>query len=93
MQRLMLTVLLVLGSQSGSSEIIDSFFTGAQILERCLAHGERSNICTGYVMGIVDSHAALVADGLLAQPLWCEPEAVRAQQLVREAVKYLNGAP
>ncbi len=93
MKRLVLTAVFVLWSHGAASDLIDSFFTGSEILDRCQARGEKRNICSGYVMGLADSHAALVADGLISQPLWCVPVGITTTQLIRETVKYLRAHP
>ena len=100
MKRLMLAVVLVVGSQSASAR---DFYSGNKMLEFCRA-GLTSNsdltaedavygpTCFGFAAGINDSQSVFVAFGAV-HAFWCMPEGVSLSQLARVIVKYMEEHP
>ena len=95
MKRLLLAVVLVVGSQGVVAA--GPFYTGNTVLEWCNAfvnaiEPTKSGGCLGYVAGIAGANETFVGWGYM-QPLWCIPEGVDAGQLARVAVKFMEDHP
>ena len=85
-----LTVILLLAALLPATSLAGGYYIeGNELLAWCEADNDA---CPGYIMGIDDSHTAyLQVDSM--EPKFCIPEGVRANQLVKIAVKFLNDHP
>jgi len=77
---------------------VEGFYKGNDLLEECEAYlsdtgsAAKGNICIGYIMGVVDTHAVVVIwDG--SEKRFCLPRSIQSSQLVRVAIKYLKENP
>ncbi|HIF52242.1 MAG TPA: hypothetical protein EYQ42_12080 [Thiotrichaceae bacterium] len=73
MRKLLLTILLLSFGQAQAG-----FITGSELLERCEAHVNKTNVakgngCVGYVEGISDAHGTFT-EWKNMDKKWCEPE-------------------
>ena len=93
MKYLLMIVLLFSSNQAAAG-----FFSGSELLERCEArlsetgNTARGNTCFGFVVGISDSHDNFTMWGKMS-PLWCSPDNVGTDQLIRIVTKYLQEHP
>jgi len=93
MKYLLTIVLLFPFSQAAAF----SFWTGSKLLENCEAYLSKTNVaigntCAGYVMGIDDTHRTFTKWGEMS-PLWCSPDNMKTNQLVRVVTKHLREQP
>ena len=67
------------------------FLTGDQLLARCAGGegGKVDGVCVGYIVGIVDAHAAAV-QMLGETPLFCVPNGATDEQLQAAVVGFLT---
>jgi len=77
---------------------VEGFSNGNVLLEECEAYlsdtgsAAKGNICIGYIMGVVDTHAIVVNwDG--SEMRFCLPRSIQGSQLVRVATKHLKENP
>jgi len=93
-------IMIVLLFSSGQAKGVDvsAYMFANDLLEYCEAQISetgsvaKGNACAGYIMGIVDLYRSLVVLGH-TQRLWCHPEKVHSNQLVRIVTKYLQEHP
>lgn len=73
---------------------VKSFKNGNQLLELCNADEAsfKEGECFGYIMAIVDNNESIVTAGLM-QKLYCIPDDLIVNQLLRVVVKYLQENP
>ncbi|HIF52085.1 MAG TPA: hypothetical protein EYQ42_11275 [Thiotrichaceae bacterium] len=99
MKKLILIFLLATGLLSfGQAQA--SFQSGSDLLERCEAQIEGGtnanialgNVCTGYVMGLSDTHGTFTHWKNMDKK-WCPPDEIHSNQLVRVVVKHLQESP
>ena len=96
MKYLLMVVLLFSFEQSNAVNVT-SYVFGNELLDFCGAginktNALKGNMCNGYIMGIVDSHAVLSAwDG--TEMRFCLPESLVISQLVRIVTKHLQENP
>ncbi len=96
MKRLLLAVVLVVGSQVAYGE----FVTASEVLQQCQArlrdetNQDRADgfVCVGYLSGFADAQEMLVL-GDMEMEQWCMPAGVDMTQLARVVVKHMEAHP
>ena len=98
MKRIMLAVVLVVGSTATPGSLGATFMTGNMLLEKCKVGegtdwgGFQAGECGGYIEGIADAHNTF-ANTADMPPLWCDPPNVTFGQVIRVTLKFLDQHP
>jgi len=79
------------------NQAMAGYLSGGMLLEDCEAFLNKTdvaegNLCSGYVMGIFDTHESLVHREQL-KPIWCAPDGVDSTQAIRVVTKHLQKRP